>query len=124
MVFYPFQQADMTPLFFALCEAFVLPSTREEWGLVVNEAMACGAPVIVSKRVGSHFDLVEEGVTGFSFDPDDAAALAGLLGRIAGDEDLRVRLGVAGRKRIEDWKPDRFGREGVRALEASGSKIQ
>ncbi|MEI7776695.1 MAG: glycosyltransferase family 4 protein [Verrucomicrobiota bacterium] len=121
VVFYPFQQADMTPLFFARCEAFVLPSSREEWGLVVNEAMACGAPVIVSNRVGAHFDLVQEGVNGFSFEPDDVAGLAQLFGRFDAEKNLRDRLGVAGRQRIEDWKPDRFGREGMRALEASWS---
>jgi 1,2-diacylglycerol 3-alpha-glucosyltransferase len=124
VVFYPFQQADVTPLFFSLCEAFVLPSSREEWGLVVNEAMACGAPVIVSNRVGAHFDLVQEGVNGFSFEPDDVAGLAQLLGRFDAGKNLRDRLGAAGRQRIEDWKPDRFGREGMRALEASWSKAK
>jgi glycosyltransferase involved in cell wall biosynthesis len=124
VVFYPFQQADLTPFFFSRCEAFVLPSSREEWGLVVNEAMACGAPVIVSNRVGAHFDLVQEGVNGFSFEPDDVAGLAQLLGRFDAEKNLRDRLGAAGRQRIEDWKPDRFGREGMRALEASWSKTK
>jgi glycosyltransferase involved in cell wall biosynthesis len=124
VVFYPFQQADITPLFFARCESFVLPSTREEWGLVVNEAMASGAPVIVSDRVGAHFDLVQEGVNGFSFEPDDAAGLAQLLRRFDAERDLRDRMGAAGRQRIEDWKPDRFGREGMRALVASWSKTK
>lgn len=119
VVFYPFQQADVTPLFFAHCEAFVLPSTREEWGLVVNEAMACGAPVIVSNRVGSHFDLVQEGVNGFSFDPGRVGELADLLGRFEVDEDLRGRLGAAGRMLIEEWKPSRFGEGGVGAMKAA-----
>lgn len=120
VVFYPFQQADVTPLFFARCEAFVLPSTREEWGLVVNEAMACEAPVIVSNCVGSHFDLVQEGVNGFSFDPNNPAVLAELLGRFEVDKDLRRRLGTAGRRLIEDWKPSRFGEGGLQALKAAG----
>ena len=119
VVFYPFQQADVTPLFFARCDAFILPSTREEWGLVVNEAMACGAPVIVSNRVGAHFDLVKEGVNGFSFDPDSAGALAELLGRFEIDQDLRGRLGSAGRHIIEDWQPSRFGEGGVAAMKAA-----
>jgi glycosyltransferase involved in cell wall biosynthesis len=119
VVFYPFQQAEVTPLFFARCEAFVLPSTREEWGLVVNEAMACGVPVIVSNRVGSHFDLVQEGVNGFSFDPGRVGDLADLLGRFEVDEDLRGRLGAAGRRLIEEWKPSRFGEGGVGAMKAA-----
>ena len=119
VVFYPFQQANLTPLFFARSEAFILPSTREEWGLVVNEAMACSVPVLVSNRVGAHFDLVEEGVNGFTFEPMDVAGLAELLGRFDAEDGLGDRLGAAGRRRIEEWSPDRFGREGLRALAAS-----
>ncbi len=119
VVFFPFQQADVTPLFFARCDAFILPSTREEWGLVVNEAMACGAPVIISNRVGAHFDLVKEGVNGFSFDPKDVDQLAGMLRRFDNDKDLRGRLGAAGRHIIEDWQPSRFGEGGVAAMKAA-----
>jgi glycosyltransferase involved in cell wall biosynthesis len=119
VVFYPFQQASLTPLFFARSEAFILPSTREEWGLVVNEAMACSVPVLVSNRVGAHFDLVEEGVNGFTFEPMDVAGLAELLGRFDAEDGLGDRLGAAGHRRIEEWSPDRFGREGLRALAAS-----
>ncbi len=119
VVFYPFQQADVTPLFFARCEAFVLPSTREEWGLVVNEAMACGAPVLVSNRVGAHFDLVEEEVNGFTFEPEDVSGLAELLGRFDAEIGLRNRLGAGGRRLIEAWKPARFGESGVAAMMAA-----
>ncbi len=119
VVFYPFQQANLTPLFFARSEAFILPSTREEWGLVVNEAMACSVPVLVSNRVGAHFDLVEEGVNGFTFEPMNVAGLAELLGRFDAEDGLGDRLGAAGHRRIEEWNPDRFGREGLRALAAS-----
>ncbi len=119
VVFYPFQQVDVTPLFFARCEAFVLPSTHEEWGLVVNEAMACGAPVIVANRVGSHFDLVKEGVNGFTFDPDNVDNLVNLLSRFDVDEDLSGRLGSAGQRLIEEWKPARFAQGALDALRAS-----
>jgi glycosyltransferase involved in cell wall biosynthesis len=44
-------------------------STTEQWGLVVNEAMAAGLPVLVSDRCGCAPDLVEVGVNGFTFDP-------------------------------------------------------
>jgi len=119
VVFYPFQQADMTPLFFALCEAFVLPSKREEWGLVVNEAMACGAPVIVSNRVGSHFDLVRDGESGFVFAPDDVEQLARILHRFDEDPDLSHKLGSEGRAAIQLWTPALFGSAGAQALEAA-----
>ena len=56
--FYGFRQIEENPVFYALAEAFVLPSLKEEWGLVVNEAMACSLPVIVSRTAGCAEDLV------------------------------------------------------------------
>ena len=56
--FYGFRQIEENAIFYALAEAFVLPSLKEEWGLVVNEAMAAGLPVIVSRTAGCAEDLV------------------------------------------------------------------
>jgi glycosyltransferase involved in cell wall biosynthesis len=56
--FYGFRQIEENANFYALAEAFVLPSLKEEWGLVVNEAMAAGLPVIVSRTAGCAEDLV------------------------------------------------------------------
>jgi glycosyltransferase involved in cell wall biosynthesis len=56
--FYGFRQIEENPVFYALAEAFVLPSLKEEWGLVVNEAMAAGLSVIVSRTAGCAEDLV------------------------------------------------------------------
>ena len=64
--FYGFRQIEENPVFYALAEVFVLPSLKEEWGLVVNEAMAAGLPVIVSRTAGCAEDLLpgSEQVTG------------------------------------------------------------
>jgi len=56
--FYGFRQIEDNPVFYALADVFILPSLWEEWGLVVNEAMACGLPVVVSETVGSAEDLL------------------------------------------------------------------
>jgi glycosyltransferase involved in cell wall biosynthesis len=58
--FYGFRQIEDNAVFYALAEAFVLPSLKEEWGLVVNEAMAAGLPVIVSRTAGCAEDLLPE----------------------------------------------------------------
>jgi glycosyltransferase involved in cell wall biosynthesis len=61
-----FRNQSELPRFFQFADVFVLPSRHEPWGLIVNEAMASGCPVIVSSDVGSHADLVIQGETGSS----------------------------------------------------------
>jgi glycosyltransferase involved in cell wall biosynthesis len=68
--------------YYAFAHAFVLPSRREPWGLVVNEALAAGLPVIVSNRCGCASDLVAHGSNGFLFDADREEELVGFLGRV------------------------------------------
>ena len=64
-------------------------STTEQWGLVINEAMASGLPVIVSNRCGCVSDLVREGYNGFVFDPNDVERLARLMLRVSAMEKRR-----------------------------------
>ena len=102
-VFFPgFRQYDELPRFYAYAGAFVHASTTEQWGLVVNEAMASGLPVIVSKRCGCAHELVDNGVNGFTFDPWDVDQLAGLLQRVASPEFPLSAFGEAGRRIIAD----------------------
>lgn len=117
--FYGFRQVDENPVFYALATAFVLPSVREEWGLVVNEAMACGLPVVVSRTAGCAEDLVEPGRNGFLFDPDDAAALARGLQELVDNPALAARLGAASAQRIADWGCERFAQGALLATAAA-----
>jgi glycosyltransferase involved in cell wall biosynthesis len=65
-VFFPgFRQIDDLPRFYAHAGAFVHPAMEEPWGLVINEAMACGLPVLSSRNVGAAEELVDEGVNGW-----------------------------------------------------------
>lgn len=102
-----FRQYDELPGFYGMAGAFVHPSVIEPWGLVVNEAMASGLPVLVSNRCGCAGTLVEEGTNGFTFDPSDSAALTDGLSRLARHRDL-IGLGRASQARIADWGPERF----------------
>src|SRR5438093_1802815 len=69
-----FKQYDELPVYYALANAFVHASTTEQWGLVVNEAIASGLPVIVSERCGCVPELVQG--NGFTFDPMNEHELA------------------------------------------------
>lgn len=79
------------------CDAFVLPSLRETFGLVAIEAMWFGRPVVVTGAIASARELVDPGVNGFIVDPHDPADLAARLLELADDPALRARLGAAGR---------------------------
>ena len=94
-----FLQYPDLPDCYARAGALVLPSWSDQWGLVVNEAMAAGLPVLVSSRCGCSPDLVREGENGFVFDPGDPAALtAGLVKLTRLD---RVQLHAMGRRSRE-----------------------
>ncbi len=104
-----FQSYERMPALYALAGALVLPSISETWGLVINEAFACGLPAIVSERCGAVDDLVEPGVNGDRFDPRDPGALAARLAAHAGASDAaRARMSLAARERIGEWPVERF----------------
>lgn len=80
-----FQNQSRLPAFYTLADALVLPSRSETWGLVVNEAMACGTPAIVSEAAGCSPDMIEEGRTGYTFPAEDVSALVDRIRQIVGD---------------------------------------
>lgn len=103
-----FRQYAELPRYYALASAFVHASTVEQWGLVVNEAMACGLPVIVSNRCGCATELVDES-NGWTFDPYQVDQLTSCLCKVTrlSDEELNRLQNMSGRK-IQQWGPDRF----------------
>ena len=109
VVFCGFQQRDALPTYYARAGAFVHPAHMDQWGLVVNEAMAAGLPVLVSAGAGCAPDLVRDGANGWTFDPDDAGALATLLARTAHEAD-REAMGARSRAIIAAYTPNAFGR--------------
>ena len=117
-----FTHYDELPLYYGNAGVFIHASTTEQWGLVVNEAMASGLPVLVSERCGCAPDLVEDGRNGHTFDPRDAGELAGLMAELASDGYDRAAAGKASQEIIAGWSPQTFA-EGLRlaasaALEA------
>jgi 1,2-diacylglycerol 3-alpha-glucosyltransferase len=109
-----FKQYDELPVAYALAGAFIHASTTEQWGLVVNEAMASGLPVLVSNRCGCASELVHEGVNGYSFDPCNIGCLAGLMLKFSALDFPLSEFGAASRGIIRNWSPEAFA-EGMEA---------
>ena len=103
-----FKQYDELPAYFGLAGAFIHASTTEQWGLVVNEAMASGLPVLVSHRCGCAENLVSPGVNGFQFDPANVEEMAQLLARVADARFPLADFGAASTRIIAEWGPERF----------------
>lgn len=104
-----FVQYPELPTYYALAEAFILASTTEQWGLVVNEAAASGLPLLVSNRCGCAPELVREGENGFTFDPREPEAIARALDALPPDAESRARMGARSRALVEAHSPHVFG---------------
>ena len=85
--FLGFRNQSELPAFFDLCAVFVLPSEQEPWGLIVNEVMSAGRPVVVSDQVGCWPDLVRDGGNGYVYPCGNIDALAELLRKILQSSD-------------------------------------
>jgi glycosyltransferase involved in cell wall biosynthesis len=99
------------PEFYALADVFVLPSTSEAWGLVVNEAMSCGLPVVVSNCCGSAYDLVIEGENGFVFDPFNEAELTDQMQYFIENPDSIERMGDYSKQIISNFTPENSAKQ-------------
>ncbi len=103
-----FKPYDELPVYYALANAFVHASTTEQWGLVVNEAIASGLPVIVSDRCGCVPELING--NGFTFDPTNEHELTARLLEMASlSDEERKRLGDNSYRIAANFAPERFG---------------
>jgi glycosyltransferase involved in cell wall biosynthesis len=109
------------PEIYGISDVLVLPSSHEPWGLVVNEAMACGLPVVVSDKVGAcgDGDIVRDGENGFIFRAGDIGRLAEILDTLAFDAGLVRRMGMRSLEIIQSWSFNRDVDGIVAALEAT-----
>ena len=89
--------------YFIASDVFVLPSTYDTWGLVVNEAMHFGLPCIASNMVGSGRDLVIEGETGFTFKFDNLDELTSKMQYFLNNPESTIKMGQNAHQRIQKY---------------------
>ena len=141
--FYGFRQIEENPIFYALADAFFLPSSYEEWGLVANEAMASSIPIVVSSKAGCAEDLLEQGEpnhaafadssdlalrlkqrgqtrqNGFVFDPTSVDELAETMMLLEHSPGLRRAMGAASRRIVEKFSCRNFAENALLAARMS-----
>jgi glycosyltransferase involved in cell wall biosynthesis len=115
LVFFPgFRQIGELRAIYAGAGAFVHPALEEPWGLVINEAMASGLPVLSSRNVGAAEELVVEGKTGVLFDPGSVNSIAeSLFKMFSMSEPARRKMGLEAREMLERKMPKRAFGEGL-----------
>ncbi|WP_428653555.1 glycosyltransferase family 4 protein [Runella sp.] len=102
--------------YLALANVLVLPSESEPWGLVVNEAMICGLPVLVSEPSGCVEDLVRVGQNGFTFDPRQKQDLVAKMHYFVENAASLSRMGEASRQIVASFAPEKVAHEMLRGM--------
>lgn len=103
VVFVGFVNQSELPAYYAIADVFVLPSENEAWGLVINEVMSCGVPVVTTRETGASVDLVRDGETGYSYQTGDVTALADALAKVITDDELRKTMQENCVRRMASW---------------------
>jgi glycosyltransferase involved in cell wall biosynthesis len=101
-----FRPPEELPKFFEESDVFVLPSRHDGWGVVINQALAAGLPIITSDMVGAGLDFVENGRNGVQVPAGDAEALYRAMESIASDRNLATRWGQRSRELARGLTPE------------------
>ena len=118
-----FKQLPELAQLYAAAGALILPSTSEPWGLVVNEAMAAGLPVLVSDRAGSAYDLVFPGINGYVFDPACKESIVGAMLRLSSEHVDRRAMGLASERIVANYTPETWATTVADAIEVTLDRL-
>jgi glycosyltransferase involved in cell wall biosynthesis len=121
--FLGFVNQSQLPAVYKSADIMVLPSEYEPFGLVVNEAMCSGCPVITSDRVGAAYDLVVHGRTGFVYPCGDIAALTRVLMDVVDNPAQLDSLREAALARMKSWSPAQNIATTIEAIQIAVARI-
>lgn len=119
IILFPYLQQKELISIYQNAAAFIIASKQDEtWGLVINEAMACGLPIIASEKCGATHTLVQENINGYVFSPSDKSDLINKLCSFhLSTEDNKKRMKEASLKIISNWDLDRFSKACYEAIQ-------
>jgi glycosyltransferase involved in cell wall biosynthesis len=112
-----FKEPAQLPAYFSRSDAFVLPSRHDGWGVVINQALATGLPIITSDAVGAGLDLVENGVNGLRVAAGDAQALFRSMEGLVDAPDTARQWGEASRRKALELTPEAGAEKWVRVFD-------
>jgi len=111
-----FAQREQLARYYALAEMLILPTYTDTWGLVVNEGMACGLPIILSRAAGCAADLVQENWNGLRIPPNDVSSLASAMRSLASQPELCLTMGANSAQHIAHYSPEDWSMGILRAM--------
>lgn len=114
--FIGFKQKDELKKYYAAADLFVLPTREDIWGLVVNEAMAAGLPIVATNRCNAGLELVSDGVNGYIIPIDDAAALAERINEVFANPIKQKAMAEASLRIISNYTIENMAAEHIVAL--------
>jgi glycosyltransferase involved in cell wall biosynthesis len=117
-----FVHREQLAAYYALAEALILPTHTDTWGLVVNEAMACRLPVVVSRVAGCAADLVRDHWNGVLVSVGDVPSLSNTMQLIASQPDLVATMGSRSGEHIQQYSPQSWSNGLVRAVDSAGAQ--
>jgi glycosyltransferase involved in cell wall biosynthesis len=120
ITFAGFAQREKLAVYYALAETVILPTYTDTWGLVVNEAMACGLPVIVSHVAGCVADLLRQDWNGLLVEPRDVSSLTSAMWTIADQPGLRASMGANSMQHISQYSSTEWSAGVIRMAQATG----
>jgi len=117
-----FAHRERLAAYYALAEVLVLPTYSDTWGLVVNEGMACGLPVILSRAAGCAVELLKENWNGLLIPPRDVVSLASAMKSLASQPELCATMGANSAQHIANYTPEEWSVGIARAIRSNGRR--
>lgn len=118
-----FVHREDLPAFYALADMLIFPTHSDPWGLVVNEAMACGLPIITTSVAGCASDLVENGSNGFVVEAGAVNQLASAMALLARNHEMRSRFAAHSREKITSHCPEACAKGLAAVVELLAGKV-